>query len=98
MIEPARVGAAARADGPQTQAQGEAMSALKRIACWILDHEGRVLGGDYHRNMLLMHLHAYAGLLCVCNRCGAVWDDTPNNDGPIMRDMRGSLPRAKATP
>ena len=49
---------------------------LNRFTCAMLgSHRWRRVRTNERRHMNLGHLHALAGLDCVCERCGEEWND-----------------------
>ena len=56
---------------------------MKRLFCWLVaaatfgfsGHVWRITRMNGPKHIALLHLHAMAGLDCVCERCGAEWKD-----------------------
>lgn len=49
--------------------------ALGRARCAVSSHRWARVRANERRHANLAHLHPLAGLDCVCERCGAMWND-----------------------
>ena len=55
------------------------MNKFLRVYCWIANHKWKILKYSRSKHIALVNLHSLAGCEAKCLRCGAYWNDLPND-------------------
>lgn len=68
------------AHDPPTIAEGSG-GIVKRVLCWIVGHDWKIVFVNQRKHLNLFHLHSMAGMDARCKRCSAEWIDSGGNFG-----------------